>query len=191
MIRSEIHVLDSQQISDDIEREIQRARKCLIPRFIVVLLDIENCRAISEGEGAKAGEEAVKAIGDRLGPLLSPRDAIANLGGGRMAVIADTSGHYDKPEEFARDLQRELESGITIGEKETVFLSTAGIAWVTATCDSPETVLANAGIALVRARREGLGTVIVFHDWMRDADIALASDIESRATSSGTASGRQ
>ena len=183
LIRAEIHVLNSAQIRDDIAREIERAGKSLTPRFIVILMDIAKWRAKAGTDGSRSWDETVKAIGDRIGPVLSPRDAFATLSEGRIVLLADTSGHYGKPDEFAQDIQLELASGIMVSGEEIIFPSSAGIAWVTAGCVSPDVVLSNATIALGRARADGPGHAIIFHDWMRDLEIISTETVSEQVQS--------
>jgi GGDEF domain-containing protein len=183
LIRTETHVLDSAQIRDDITREIERAARCFTPRFIVILIDIPKSGTIVSDSGGKAWDQALKAIANRLGPLLSPRDSVATLDGGRLVILADTKGHYGKPDEFAQDLQLELSSGITIGDELVVFPSSVGIAWITSTSSSAEMILANAAIALGRARAEGPGNAVIFHDWMRELEIISSETVSEQVQS--------
>ena len=137
-----------------------------------MLFDVDECRAAIESRGTKAGDEMVKAIGQRIGLLLSPRDAIANLGDGKIAILADTSAHYMPAEQFAQDIRDEIQS-----------TSSVGIVLVKGSHRAPEEVLGNASIALRRAMSEPSGA-LTFHNWMTDVDLTAnqVTEISAIAT---------
>lgn len=171
LFRTSVRILDRAQMLDDIAREIQRTRKCLGSRFVVMLFDIDELRSLVQNDGIEAGDEMVKAIVERVGPMLSPHDSIANLGAGRIAILADTTGYPGVPEDFAQDIQRQLMSGVMVADQDLRISSDVGIAPVTGAHVTPDEILGNAAIALRRARGEGTLRVVLFHNWMTEIEV--------------------
>lgn len=56
-------------------------------QLVVACIDLDRFKDINDTLGHHAGDELIKAVGDRLGTLLKPSDTLARLGGDEFAVI--------------------------------------------------------------------------------------------------------
>lgn len=140
-----------------------------------MLFDLEEYRATVERGGAKGGDDMLKVMGNRIKPHLSPRDAIADLGGGKIAVLADTSSHLLSAEDFVSDIQRDLESP-----------SHVGIVPITGAHLNAEEILGNAAHAMRRAVADGVGA-FKFHNWMTELEVEAERESGSECGSPPTA----
>jgi diguanylate cyclase (GGDEF)-like protein len=147
----------------------------------VLLLDIDEFKAINDSHGHHAGDELLRAVADRLRDCLREGDTAARLGGDEFALLLDSSAGEIDATTVAKRLLGDFEARIDVsGERIRVHVS-IGIAVGTPGQDSTEDLLRKADVALYEAKRRGKSQYRVFHPSMRDAlrkRRALAFELE-------------
>jgi diguanylate cyclase (GGDEF)-like protein len=139
------------------------------PGVCVLLLDIDEFKAVNDSHGHHAGDELLRAVADRLRGCLREGDTAARLGGDEFALLLDRSGGEVDAVTVARRLLNDFEGRIDCaGERVRVHVS-IGIAVGSAGKDSPDEILRKADVALYEAKRRGKSQYRVFHPSMRDA----------------------
>jgi diguanylate cyclase (GGDEF)-like protein len=139
------------------------------PGVSVLLLDIDEFKAINDSHGHHAGDELLRAVADRLRGCLREGDTAARLGGDEFALLLDRSGGEGDALAVARRLLSDFESRIEVtGERVRVHVS-IGIAVGSPGKDCPDEMLRKADVALYEAKRRGKNQYRVFHPSMRDA----------------------
>ena len=139
------------------------------PGVCVLLLDIDEFKAINDSHGHHAGDELLRAVADRLRGCLREGDTAARLGGDEFALLLDRSGGEIDAVTVARRLLEDFEQRIQVaGERVRVHVS-IGIAVGAPGKDSPDEMLRKADVALYEAKRRGKNQYRIFHPSMRDA----------------------
>ena len=116
----------------------------------VLLLDVDGFAALNSLRGREAGDELLRQLSDRLSGAVRDPDDTARVGGDEFAVLLAGAGGA---EEVAREAERIL--GVLAGEA-AVGVS-LGVALYPSDAEDPESLLAGAEEALVRAKLAGGG----------------------------------
>jgi diguanylate cyclase (GGDEF)-like protein len=139
------------------------------PGVCVLLLDIDEFKAINDSHGHHAGDELLRAVADRLRSCLREGDTAARLGGDEFALLLDRSGGEVDAVTVAKRLLEDFEGRVDVaGERVRVHVS-IGIAIGAPGKDSPDEMLRKADVALYEAKRRGKNQYRIFHPSMRDA----------------------
>jgi diguanylate cyclase (GGDEF)-like protein len=151
------------------QNRLEHALHSRHPGVCVLLLDIDEFKAVNDSHGHHAGDELLRAVAERLRGCLREGDTAARLGGDEFALLLDRSGGEVDAVTVARRLLSDFESRIDCaGERVRVHVS-IGIAVGSPGKDSPDEILRKADVALYEAKRRGKSQYRVFHPSMRDA----------------------
>ncbi|MFZ4066142.1 MAG: GGDEF domain-containing protein [Phenylobacterium sp.] len=122
----------------------------------LVYIDLDDFKSVNDRFGHAAGDEALRAVADRLRSQMSGPDLVARIGGDEFAVVfgqATLAG----AEARARSLARSLESTpIRFGEWSAPIHVSFGVSEITPDL-APEEVVARADAAMYARRRERRG----------------------------------
>jgi diguanylate cyclase (GGDEF)-like protein len=147
----------------------------------VLLLDIDEFKAVNDSHGHHAGDELLRAVADRLRGCLREGDTAARLGGDEFALLLDRSGGEIDAVTVARRLLADFESRIEVGGERVRVHVSIGIAVGSPGKEGPDALLRQADVALYEAKRRGKSQYRIFHPSMRDAlrkRRTLASELE-------------
>ena len=121
----------------------------------LVMIDIDKFKQLNDTHGHDAGDYALKRIGSMLRGALRASDFASRYGGEEFTVVmpnTDASSAAQKIRSICAEIrQSELSYH---GRRLTLTLS-AGVAQLSAACQSTENLLRAADAALYRAKREG------------------------------------
>lgn len=97
--------LNHAAFQDGLRREVQRAQRTgdLVS---VVLLDLDDFKAVNEAEGHLVGDEVLRRVGHALRMVTRPYDIVARYGGDEFAIVATGSGEQEAREIAERALAR-------------------------------------------------------------------------------------
>jgi diguanylate cyclase (GGDEF)-like protein len=148
---------------------VEHALQSRRPGVCVLLLDIDEFKAINDSHGHHAGDELLRAVADRLRGCLREGDTAARLGGDEFALLLDRTGGGIDAVTVAKRLLEDFDRRIDVaGERVRVHVS-IGIAVGAPGKDSPDEMLRKADVALYEAKRRGKNQYRIFHPSMRDA----------------------
>ena len=148
---------------------LEHALQTRRPGVCVLLLDIDEFKAINDSHGHHAGDELLRAVADRLRACLREGDTAARLGGDEFALLLDRAGGEQEAVSVAKRLLNDFENRIDVaGERVRVHVS-LGISVGRARQGLPDELLRKADVALYEAKRRGKSQFRVFHPSMRDA----------------------
>jgi diguanylate cyclase (GGDEF)-like protein len=139
------------------------------PGVCVLLLDIDEFKAVNDSHGHHAGDELLRAVADRLRGCLREGDTAARLGGDEFALLLDRSGGEVDAVTVARRLLTDFESRIEVGGERVRVHVSIGVAIGSPGKDGPDEMLRKADVALYEAKRRGKNQYRIFHPSMRDA----------------------
>jgi diguanylate cyclase (GGDEF)-like protein len=148
---------------------VEHALQSRRPGVCVLLLDIDEFKAINDSHGHHAGDELLRAVADRLRGCLREGDTAARLGGDEFALLLDRSGGEIDAVTVAKRLLEDFDQRIDVaGERVRVHVS-IGVAVGAPGKNSPDEMLRKADVALYEAKRRGKNQYRIFHPSMRDA----------------------
>jgi diguanylate cyclase (GGDEF)-like protein/PAS domain S-box-containing protein len=157
----------------------QLARR--IPQGAAVLvIDVDRFRILNDDLGHRAGDIVLGEVARRLELAGGPEATAARLGGDEFALIVPP----DRAEETAARVREALGRPLAVGGQEIVLKASVGIARADGPRQRPEDVLADAQLAMYRAKRSGKGQEVVFDQAMRatgSGQLALENDLRRAA----------
>ena len=89
---------------------LEHALQSRRPGVCVLLLDIDEFKAINDSHGHHAGDELLRAVADRLRGCLREGDTAARLGGDEFALLLDRAGGEDDAIAVAKRLLGDFEA---------------------------------------------------------------------------------
>ncbi len=125
-------------------------------RLALVVLDLDDFKAVNDRVGHLAGDHALAEAAERLRAVVRSADIACRVGGDEFAVVLPESSLADADQLFRRIL--EAVSSRPMGEAGTLVLS-AGIAELRGG-DDASSFFQRADEALYRAKEAGKGTVV-------------------------------
>src|SRR5918992_1379733 len=127
-----------------LEQVLEKGR----PGASVLLLDIDEFKAVNDSHGHHAGDQLLRVVADRLRSCVREGDTAARLGGDEFALLLDRTGGEDDAVAVADQLLRDFETRVEVaGERLSVHIS-LGIAVGVPGSDDPDELLRRADVAL-------------------------------------------
>lgn len=148
----------------------------------VLSLDLNRFKEINDVHGHAAGDCVLRVVGMRLKNIIGPYEFLARVGGDEF--MAFTQSHFTRADgiAFAKRILAEIGKPIEWNESRFVISSSVGIAVFDGGAVPLETVMAQADVAMYRAKATGPG-VICYYDESMDAAAkersALTVDLRS------------
>ena len=137
----------------------------------MVLLDLDGFKHVNDTIGHTGGDASLAEAARRLGAALEGRGTLARLGGDEFAVLLSRPGEAALAGAIAEALQASLKQPFRIAGRAFHMDSSAGVA-VSANPADAHTLLANADLALYKAKAAGGGVQRMFDERLRDTVIA-------------------
>jgi len=157
------------------------ARNARQPNSIaVILVDVDNLKAINDTHGNAAGDRLLKLVAARLLNATRGCDTVARLGGDEFAVLLESSAEDDGADTVASRMVQALQRPFEVPASPATTLSATtlsasmGIATFRGS-EGTDELLRNAGVALDAAKRTARGR------WLR-YDPAMHAAIVDRVT---------
>jgi diguanylate cyclase (GGDEF)-like protein len=150
--------------------QLQVERKKTGPRpashIALLTMNINRFQSFNEGLGFDTANELLRIVGRRLAQRLENTACVARLGGDEFGILA-VGSQPNFAQSLARDIHNLLQEAVTVNQRTLHLSGCVGIAYAMKTIVSGEELLRNAGIALRRARLEGWGRSVVYHDELK------------------------
>lgn len=149
-------------------------------RLAVMLVDLDRFKAINDTLGHDAGDHVLRLMADILRDCVRDGDFVARIGGDEFVVIAACARPREAAAAMAARIVERAGRPARWRGQLCRYGATVGIAFLDPALDSPRRTLADADLALYRAKRLGRGRVEVFGETLRqEADAArlLADDL--------------
>jgi diguanylate cyclase (GGDEF)-like protein/PAS domain S-box-containing protein len=148
--------------------------------FAVMVLDLDNFKAINDTVGHTAGDAVLVEIAGRLQSALRPSDTAARLGGDEFAVLIENVKAEAGALRVVKRIADFLNSPVEV-EGETWFMSgSMGVAFSGDGAETVDNTLRNADVAMYDAKKHGRGQFAIFEPAMHEAvlaRLALESDL--------------
>ena len=121
----------------------------------LVMIDLDNFKAVNDTHGHAAGDEALRAVGDCLArSFIRKSDFVARYGGDEFAVILTDTAARHASKLIDRFLDYACDIRISAAPEETLVACSAGYTEIVAS-DTVEDLIRRADQALYTAKAEG------------------------------------
>ena len=139
----------------------------------VMLLNLDRFKALNVEHGHRNADLVLNTMGARLKRCTREGDSIARLGGDEFSVILEGLTEPHGATIAADRVLNALRQPIALAGAEVVVTATGGIAFCPLDCDSIDTLLHHADVALANAKERHRGTCQFY-----SPDMALHSERE-------------
>ncbi|MEM9733306.1 MAG: EAL domain-containing protein [Pseudomonadota bacterium] len=158
-------------------------------RFAMLSLDLDRFKEINDVYGHAAGDELLYAAARRLRGACGNDVFIARLGGDEFVVMAHVRGDGTADAlALADSLRVALSSPYTLSDKTVACETSVGIALFPDHGSDEDTLIANADLAMYRAKAMPLVSYCMFDEKMDEAirsDRALSSELREAIDTNG------
>ena len=134
----------------------------------VILLDLDRFKVINETLGHAAGDRLLVAVGQRLLNSLRPGDTVARFGGDEFALVLDPVADADEAHRIAERIGAELHAPFPLNGREWFLSASLGIALAQPGRGTPDELLREAEIAMVRSKGDTARRQFIFEPSMSD-----------------------
>ena len=139
--------------------------------FAVLLIDIDQFKAINDAYGLIIGDRVLSELSNRFNTCIRPTDTIARMNGDVFAVLIEDSEGYEKVTEIAECCRKAAAQAFEMDGNRVLISVSIGIVMKTAFYESSDEVLRDAEMALRRCKEQGRGLVKVFDTKMLDQEV--------------------
>jgi diguanylate cyclase (GGDEF)-like protein len=120
----------------------------------VILLDLDRFKVINESVGHSVGDRLLVSVGQRLIACLRPGDTVARFGGDEFGILLEEVASADEAHRIAERIGAELRAPFSVGDREWFISASLGISLGRAGRTTPEEMLREAEIAMVKAKSD-------------------------------------
>lgn len=148
----------------------------------VVLLGLDRFKVINESLGHAIGDRLLIAVGQRLVNGLRPGDTVARVGGDEFGIIFDPVADATEAGAIADRIVEELRAPFPLNGREWFVSASMGIALARPGRATPDELLREAEIAMVRAKGDSTQRHALFEPSMSAQTmerVELESDLRS------------
>ena len=131
-------------------------------RFLLVFVDVDDFKEVNDQYGHAAGDELLRAVGERLRHSIGPEDTLARIGGDEFAIlIQDDQGPPDDVADRLRVALRDpfAVHGSSVRVRASMGLVEHGAEDPTPT---PDDLMRQADISMYAGKRLGKDTAVVY-----------------------------
>jgi diguanylate cyclase (GGDEF)-like protein len=145
-----------------LQSHIDRAMTQTDSNIGLLLIDLDDFKAVNDVAGHSAGDAILIAVAARLRSVVRTTDVVARLGGDEFAILLSDLADAEL---LGQRLIGDLAQPFTFGGREFTVGASVGIA-SSVNALSVERLVQNADIAMYAAKRGGKGRVVAFDDSM-------------------------
>ncbi len=124
-------------------------------RVGVLVLDLDQFKAINDGIGHSAGDQLLSEVAQRLLRSLRANDLLVRLGGDEFVVIAPDMDHAELVGVVSSKLHAAFAAPVALGTRDVRMTASIGVAVFPQDGTNLEELLANADAAMYVAKRSG------------------------------------
>lgn len=158
-----------------------RAGGQTVPKPSMIIVDVDRFKQVNEQIGFNAGDMVLLTIARRLARVVKAGDTLARLSGDSFGLVVVSEQDPQRIMALADLVRRAVSTPITHGERQIYLTGSVGIAFVDdASMVDRETLVRNAELASIHAKRTGRDRIEVYRASMRSAPqdkLTLAADL--------------
>ncbi|MEQ5775381.1 EAL domain-containing protein [Thalassospira sp. NFXS8] len=134
----------------------------------VLVVDIDNFRAVNDKYGSDVGDETLRSISGRLRATVREKDTCARLSGDMFAIIATDLSEAEGAALVAERIVEAISHPIPIAGDEIRLHVSVGVALYPNDARAPSQLLANADAAMYRAQKSAESSYCFFVETMNN-----------------------
>jgi diguanylate cyclase (GGDEF)-like protein len=138
------------------------------PGVAVLFVDLDDFKMVNDELGHAAGDQLLRAVGERLRSELRPFDTTARLGGDEFAVLIEDAGEVGEAVSVAERIMERLREPFLLHGRELTVHASVGIALSGDGEVDGDELLRRADIAMYRVKQRGKGSVDVYRPSMQE-----------------------
>lgn len=148
-------------------------------RYAVLLIDLDNFKAINDTFGHTFGDMLLQKLGLFLKNFAGDRGIVSRIGGDEFLIAVTKEEWVDKAQKFAKELLNKLSYPLYVESIELHISISIGIAVYPENGENLETLMRNADTALYSAKEDGKNTYKRFSEEMQ-SKTARRLEIENK-----------
>jgi diguanylate cyclase (GGDEF)-like protein/PAS domain S-box-containing protein len=153
-------------LTDRLEQALARVRRN-DRMFGVLFVDLDRFKAVNDTLGHKVGDQLLVEAGVRIRSAVRETDTVARLGGDEFVVLCEDIEGVHHATDFAGRIIAALQAPFHLGDDDTNVSASIGIALSADGIVSADAILANADIAMYRAKDNGRSRYELFDETMQ------------------------
>jgi len=157
-------------IADRLEQALARGARDG-KRVGVAVVDLDHFKLVNDSYGHPVGDQLLVSVAQSLTNTLRTSDTAGRIGGDEFIVVCEGIANASEVELIAERLRAAIRQPVRIGEV-TVFPSASVGATLSSDGATADQLVAEADMALYRAKAEGRGRFEVFDEAMRRGSMA-------------------
>jgi diguanylate cyclase (GGDEF)-like protein len=152
-------------------------------RLGILLLDIDDFKAVNDTLGHVVGDKLLRAVAARLRDAMRTGDAVYRIGGDEFAIVLQPQNETGDAGDVGRTAQRilvEVAAPFNLAGQQVFSTASIGASVYPDDTIDINTLVSNADIAMYAAKKSGKNTFRVFHAEMEQSNkhrLALERDI--------------
>lgn len=125
------------------------------PRFAVLYLDLDHFKDINDTRGHPVGDQLLREASARLKGAIRETDLVARLGGDEFAILQNDISDASDSGSLASKISEVLSKPYRLDNSELHVTASIGISYFMPETEKPDDMLAQADLALYRAKEDG------------------------------------
>jgi diguanylate cyclase (GGDEF)-like protein/PAS domain S-box-containing protein len=121
----------------------------------LMMLDLDNFKAINDTLGHNWGDALLQGVGDRLTGLLRKSDTVARLGGDEFMILLPETGDEKDGGRIAEKILEVIQLPYELDEHTVRLTVSIGLALYPRDGETPELLMKNADAAMYQAKEKG------------------------------------
>jgi diguanylate cyclase (GGDEF)-like protein len=121
----------------------------------VFFIDLDHFKAINDSLGHTCGDQLLREVGRRIADTLRDSDLVARLGGDEFVVMVEDAGNEESQKALAAKIIAAVSAPLRLLAHEVTITASIGIASYPVDGADTATLLANADLAMYRAKDQG------------------------------------
>jgi diguanylate cyclase (GGDEF)-like protein/PAS domain S-box-containing protein len=140
--------------NERLEQAFEATRRGAMP-FSVLMIDVDHFKNVNDTLGHPAGDELLKKVAERLKSSIRSTDLAARLGGDEFGVLQTEMNDPTAASALAAKVHDTVSQTYSMEGADLHVTVSIGVSPYLAGTSSPETMMAQADLALYRAKEEG------------------------------------
>jgi diguanylate cyclase len=132
----------------------------------VIFLDLDRIKIINDTLGHHVGDELLKYTARRLKRFVRDEDTVARFGGDEFIILLNQMRHVDEAAVFAKAIPQLFQEPFQHEQHELYITASLGISVYPNDGEDIDTLIANADVAMYRAKEKGGSTYQFYHSDM-------------------------
>ncbi|GGX11605.1 hypothetical protein GCM10007242_17220 [Pigmentiphaga litoralis] len=131
-------------------------------RFALLLIDLDNFKAVNDTAGHSVGDALLRKVGQVLRHVVRPGDVVGRIGGDEFAVVASPIADVAEALAIAERITAALGRPFHVDGQEVFARASVGLSLYPDDAQNQSDLVSNADIALYDAKSLGKNTFVAF-----------------------------